>query len=107
MVVQPVVPKAIRRLDDRIEIQWSADHVGAYSVRSLRQACPCARCVDEISGRLLLDPDSVPKEVRADTIAPVGAYGVRIGWSDGHSAGIYTYAMLLERCPCSTCTAGK
>lgn len=99
-----VVPKAIRRIDDRIEIQWSATHRGDYPTRSLRLACPCAACVDEMTGRPLLDPDTVPLEVRADSISAVGAYGVKIRWSDGHGTGIYTYGMLLGRCPCPHCS---
>lgn len=103
MVARSVVPKAIRRRDDRIEFQWSADHTGDFSARSLRLACPCAACVDEMSNRPLLDPETVPATVRADAITPVGGYGIRIRWSDGHATGIYTYAMLLERCPCPRC----
>jgi DUF971 family protein len=33
----------------------------------------------------------------------VGAYGLRIHWSDGHATGIFTYAALLARCPCPAC----
>ncbi|MEO8478095.1 MAG: DUF971 domain-containing protein [Gemmatimonadota bacterium] len=107
MAVQHVVPKAIRRLDDRIEFQWSVDHVGDFAGRSLRLACPCAACIDEMSGRPLLDPASVPDDIRADTITAVGAYGIRVRWSDGHATGIYTYAMILGLCPCPACAAAK
>ena len=37
----------------------------------------------------------------------VGAYAVRIDWSDGHGAGIYTYEFLLAHCPCDRCRAGR
>jgi DUF971 family protein len=33
----------------------------------------------------------------------VGAYGLRINWSDGHSTGIYTFERLLAGCPCARC----
>lgn len=102
-----VVPEAIRRRGETVEIVWSRDHVGQFSTRGLRLACPCARCIDEISGAPLLDPATVPLDVRADAISPVGAYGIRFSWSDGHGAGIYTYAMLRERCPCPNCASGR
>jgi DUF971 family protein len=99
-----VIPSAIRRGVDWIDFAWDrAGHVGRYSARDLRLACPCAACVDEMTGRPLLDPDSVPATISAAAIEPVGAYGIRIRWSDGHATGIYTYQMLRDRCPCPDC----
>lgn len=98
------IPAAIRRGDSWLEITWDTEgHVGRYSARALRLACPCAGCVDEMSGRPLLDPASVPETVQATAIEPVGAYGIRIRWSDGHGTGIYTYRLLREQCPCPVC----
>lgn len=34
----------------------------------------------------------------------VGAYGLRIHWSDGHATGIYTFERLARDCPCERCT---
>jgi DUF971 family protein len=39
------------------------------------------------------------------SVALVGAYGIKIQWSDGHSTGIYTFERLLESCPCPRCAA--
>jgi DUF971 family protein len=33
----------------------------------------------------------------------VGAYGLRVQWSDGHGTGIYTFERLLATCPCARC----
>ena len=96
-----VVPRAIRRRDTGIEIDWD----GAGHVTFLRGsgpsrlACPCAGCVDEMSGRPVLDPTSVPADVRPQTLELVGAYGLKVHWSDGHSTGIYTFEALLRGCP--------
>ena len=65
-------------------------------MRALRLACCCANCIDEWSGEKRLDPESVADDVRPQTIAPVGRYGLRIDWSDGHSTGIYTFRRLRE-----------
>jgi ATP-binding protein involved in chromosome partitioning len=47
-----------------------------------------------MSGRPLLDPAGVPSDIRPVTIALVGAYGLKVVWSDGHGTGIYTFAHL-------------
>jgi ATP-binding protein involved in chromosome partitioning len=50
--------------------------------------------VEEMSGRALLDPATVPVDVRPVQAALVGAYGLRITWSDGHGTGIYPFERL-------------
>lgn len=84
---------------------WDADHVATYPARALRLACQCAACKEEMTGRPLLDPATVPDDVRADSIALVGGYAIRITWSDGHDTGIYTYEWLRANCPCERCRA--
>lgn len=104
------VPYVIERLEDgrAIRVQWEEQgHVAVYSARDLRLACACAGCVEEMSGRPLLDPDSVPGDVRAVAIALVGQYAVRFAWSDGHDSGIYAFDRLLALCPCDACAAKR
>lgn len=101
------IPHAIERRDDGILIEWDAEHRALYPARELRLACPCAACVDEMSGRAILNPGSVPAEVRPASIALVGAYGLRVQWSDGHGTGIYTFQRLLAACPCEDCRADR
>jgi ATP-binding protein involved in chromosome partitioning len=107
-MAQNVAPRRIRRLDDGLEIDWDgAGHVAHYAARPLRLACPCAGCVDEMSHRPILDPATVPPDVRPDEVALVGAYGLRVRWSDGHGTGIFTFAWLREHCPCPACAARR
>lgn len=56
-----------------------------------------------MSGRPLLEPDTVPGDVRPLAITLVGAYAIRVAWSDGHDTGIYTYEWLRSVCPCPQC----
>jgi DUF971 family protein len=35
---------------------------------------------------------------------PVGAYAIRIHWSDGHNTGIYSFDHLRAICPCPECS---
>lgn len=100
------VPQAIHRADDAVTITWAEDHVGVYPARALRLACPCAGCVEEMSGRPLLDPANVREDVVPLRLSLVGAYAIRIDWSDGHGTGIFTYEYLRSLCPCERCAAG-
>ena len=102
------LPHAINRRDDGILIEWDQQgHEGFYPARWLRLACPCAGCVEEMSGRPLLDPAAVPSNVRPLSLQLVGAYGLRVNWSDGHGTGIYTFEQLLRLCPCDRCAATR
>ncbi|MDH3628797.1 MAG: DUF971 domain-containing protein [Acidobacteriota bacterium] len=86
-----------------IGIVWDDDHETYLSNHRLRCACPCAVCVDEMSGRKILDDSRVAADIAAMAIHAVGQYGIGIRWSDGHDTGIYTYRTLREMCECEAC----
>lgn len=77
-----------------LAISWTDGHDSVYDVRLLRLACPCAQCVDEMTGKKLLNETAIPPDVKPVVINPVGRYAIHIDWSDGHRTGIYTYAHL-------------
>jgi len=81
---------------DILEITWSDGRRDRYPVRGLRLACPCANCVDELTGKLLLDPARIPHDVRPRRITSVGNYAIQIAWSDGHDSGIYAFPLLRK-----------
>lgn len=56
-----------------------------------------------MTGRPLLNPARVPDGVRPLAVELVGAYGIRVRWSDGHATGIYTFGRLRASCPCARC----
>lgn len=92
---RPAMPHAITRTDAGLEMEWSAgEPVELLPARALRLACPCASCREEMTGRPLLDPTTVPEDVVPQSIELVGGYGLRIRWSDGHGTGIYTFEVL-------------
>lgn len=101
------LPERIHRAEREIVVTWSPDHVSTYPARMLRLACQCATCKDEFTGRALLDPGTVPEDMRADLVSLVGNYAIKIRWSDGHDTGIYTYEYLLTICPCERCQGHK
>ena len=93
-------PRVITKSDPtRVEIEWEDGERSLWSARQLRQACPCASCVDEVTGRRILDPDSVADDTRTRDVVLVGNYALSILFSDGHSTGIYPWRMLREKAP--------
>jgi ATP-binding protein involved in chromosome partitioning len=101
------IPYAITRRDDGLLIEWNeGGHRALYPARELRVGCGCAVCVEEMTGRPLLDPDRIPADIRPLSVSLVGTYGLRIQWSDGHGTGIYTFERLRAGCPCERCRPG-
>ena len=97
-------PKSIEasRDDRELRITWNDGHQSAYGFKYLREQCQCAQCVHEITGELLLDPDSVPTDIQINDAKLVGNYALKIIWSDGHDTGLYTWVRLRELCHSST-----
>jgi DUF971 family protein len=88
-------PEAIDLLPDHaIQVSWPGGKRVAIPARELRDRCPCAGCVEEMTGKKLLDPATIPADIRALAIQPVGNYAIQIDWSDGHGTGLYTWATL-------------
>ncbi len=100
-------PVEIRRVDREVHITWDDGHRTVYANKALRERCPCAACVHEVTGERMLDPASVPADIRAEEISLVGRYAVKVRWSDRHSTGIYTFARLRADCPCEVCVAAR
>jgi ATP-binding protein involved in chromosome partitioning len=89
-----------------IGIVWQDGHESIYEPRALRCLCRCAACIDEVTGRKILDDASVPADLRALNRHAVGNYGIQFVWSDGHASGIYAHALLREMCRCGSCGTG-
>ena len=85
----------------RIEVEWDDGHRTVYSAAELRRLCPCARCVDELTGRPLLDPGTVPDDLSQVDVRLVGNYAITVRFADGHDTGIFPFGMLREHDPAS------
>ncbi len=92
---------------DQVTFVWDEGHEGTFAARDLRVRCRCAECVEEMTGRQLLDPSKVPGDVRVAAMELVGRYGVNLRFTDGHATGIYRFADLYARCPCPQCTTAR
>lgn len=95
-----IQPRVITRSDPtRIEIEWADGHKTNYSTRTLRQICPCAQCVDELTGVRTLVPELVPVDLVHNQVTMVGNYAISLLFSDGHQTGIYPFRMLRKNDP--------
>ena len=104
---QPLLPTEVSLGDQAIVVLWNDGHRSPFPHRYLRIRCPCASCVDEMSGRPRLDPESVPTDVKALDQMPVGNYALQFLWSDTHYTGIYTYRWLRSLCTCIPCNEAR
>jgi DUF971 family protein len=96
-----------------LEIDWSDGHRSAWSFAWLRNACPCATCIEErnLQGRKAGQPKPKPAAVLPMYTPPakpgsahgVGRYAIQFNWLDGHSAGIYSWDYLRRHCTCQEC----
>jgi DUF971 family protein len=99
--------KSLELRDGNVHVEWDDGHRSEYSAKYLRVNCSCAECVEEWSRRRLLDPASVPADIRAEDHLMVGKYAVQFLWSDGHFTGIFPFEVLRRLCPCMDCTVAR
>jgi DUF971 family protein len=79
-------------------MSWSDGSSFALSYPELRFHCPCASCIDEHTGKRVIQRENVNPDVRPTAVQPIGRYALQFNWSDGHLTGLYHYDRLLELC---------
>lgn len=97
-----------------LEIDWKDGHRSAWGFAWLRDACPCATCLEErkADGRKPGQPKPKPATLlqmytppaRPKSAHAVGRYAIQFNWEDGHSGGIYSWEYLRRVCQCGECT---
>ena len=100
-------PSSITLGGTSVTIKWKDGHRSVYSARQLRLLCPCAQCVEEWTGKALLNPSSVPEGIYAVDYMPIGNYAVQFLWSDAHYTGLYTHQFLRDACPSEVSALGR
>ena len=87
-------------MNEFILVSFSDNTESIISLEDLRKNCPCADCAGETDalGNVYKGP---PKKLNDHSyqisgLQPVGYYGLRPFWRDGHSTGIFTIELLKE-----------
>ena len=96
-----------------LEIDWQDGHKSAWGFAWLRDACPCATCVDERKSQGRKAGQPKPKAAallpmyapppKPASAQGVGRYALQFTWLDGHSSGIYSWDYLRRHCQCPEC----
>ena len=99
--LSPFSPQEISLANDgeTLVIKWQDNVEHVISAFNVRFMCPCAHCVDEITGEKLVKETDIPPDVKITESVPVGRYGVRFNFTDpspGAGAGIYTFSFLRK-----------
>jgi len=102
------IPTEIRkRAKERLSIRWDDGHVSEYPAHALRARCPCASCVDEMTGARKVGPLQITPHVEILKVSLVGNYALQVDWSDGHRTGIYSFDYLRDICSCDECVSSR
>jgi DUF971 family protein len=96
-----------------MEIDWKDSHRSSWDFTWLRNACPCATCIQEREAEGRKPGETKPQPVsllpmyqapvRPREVEPVGNYAISFHWSDGHKSGIYSWDYLRRACQCEQC----
>lgn len=111
--IEPLHIRVLKTEGTGVEIDWKDGHRSQWTFPWLRDACPCATCVEEreAEGREPGQPKPQPKNLlplfkpalRPQNVHPVGRYAISFDWNDGHISGIYSWHYLRSICACAEC----
>lgn len=66
---------------------------------TLRLNCPCATCVDENTGKRIIQPEMIKMDIKVFEAGVIGRYGLSLKFSDGHGTGIFKFTKLKNMLP--------
>jgi DUF971 family protein len=97
MINAPLFMRRLWQKDNcHFVIEWNDKQEQIFRLSEIQRQCPCANCRDEMTGQLLMNPETVQEDVRAVVIRQVGRYGLRIQFTSGCSTGIYSFDHLRQ-----------
>lgn len=79
-----------------LELIWDSQDISRLPFQAVRRDCHCAVCVDEFTGRQILDPSSVPVDIELLDVSLTGNYALKFRWSDTHDSGLFTWDHLRQ-----------
>jgi DUF971 family protein len=93
---QDVWPEEIRlsKAKDRLEIRFDDGAHFSLSAELLRVESPSAEVQGHGAGQKTTPVGK--QDILISSIEPVGNYAIRIGFSDGHNTGLFSWPMLYD-----------
>ncbi len=97
-----VFPVEVKLLEKKgkLQLTWNDEHFSDFALSYLRGWCPCAVCQGHFTGQWRFIENASPGLLNVE---PVGNYGMRLIWADGHDTGIFQFDYLRQICHCETC----
>lgn len=87
-------------MNDLLLVSFTDRTEAVIPLKKLRTMCPCASCAGETDalGNVYKDKPQILKDnsFNIKGMQPVGYYGIRPFWGDGHNTGIFTVELLKE-----------
>lgn len=90
------VKRIVQEDAHHFRVEWEDGYIQRFKLSELQKNCPCASCMDEFTGKKLVDPHSIDENVKAIRLTNVGRYGLRVKFTSGCSTGIYSFNMLRQ-----------
>ena len=92
--------KEYETINDLLLVSFTDSTDAVIPIKKLREMCPCASCAGETDALGNVYKDT-PKELKDSSFIikgfqPVGYYGLRPFWADGHNTGIFTVELLKK-----------
>lgn len=90
----PLFITEIKQKDNQtLSVDWSDGVHVDYTLEKIQKNCPCAGCNEK---RKEGKDISISSQLKAVRVASVGSYALRIYFTEGCSAGIYSYDHLRK-----------
>jgi DUF971 family protein len=92
------IPLGIKALHQEklLQITWADQGTQSVSYRELRGNCPCAVCVNEMTGQRKFFPENAAEDIHPEKLELIGNYAIKIVWSDSHSTGLFGWELLKK-----------
>ena len=75
-------------------VKWMGGEENLVPAVMLREECPCASCIDEITGEKTLNVKALPHDLTIANYGYIGRYAIRFEFSDGHDTGIFDFTRI-------------
>ena len=77
-----------------IALTWADGSTTRVNNFALRANCPCALCVNELTGERMLRPETIRPDIAPKAVRAVGNYAVQVVWNDEHDSGLFSYPLV-------------